>query len=151
MPATDSRDHLDKAVAIVVGATTAADGEAAALLGALGLPSAVLVTVLPGRTIPAAALPFVTAGAAGLATAMVLALLCILPRLGGILPGSWIHWATCDPDQITPDASTGPTQDTVQGLARIALRKHQLLRAAVLTAIAAVIALALATATAGAL
>ena len=147
----ESRDALAQAVAIVVGATAGADGKAAALLGALGLPSAVLVAVLPGRTIPAAALPLVIVGAAGLATAMVLALLCILPRLGGVLPGSWIHWATCDPAQITPDASTGPTEETVQGLARIALRKHQLLRAAVLTAVAAVIALALATATAGAL
>lgn len=140
----DTRDALATAAATTNGASGGADGKAAALLAALGLPSAVLVAVLPGRTIPAPAAPFVIAGAACLATAMVLSLLCIRSRLHDNLPGTWVYWATCDPDEIAKDASRPLTGTTVQRLARIALRKHRLLRAAIDVSIAAAINLALA-------
>lgn len=141
---SDTRDALAAAVTVTNGATAGADGKAAALLAALGLPSAVLVAVLPGRTIPAPVAPFVVAGAACLAAAMVLALLCIRSRLKDNLPGTWVYWATCDPGEIGKDASTPLTGTTVQRLARIALRKHQLLRAAIDLSIAAAVALGMA-------
>lgn len=131
-------ESIRTAAAGAVAAAGSADTKAAALLGALGLPAAVLAGLLPGQDVTGPAAVALATSATAVAVAMVAALLALLPRISGALPGTWVAWAK----HGGVDALL--TEPAVQHLARIAYRKHRLLQAAVLAALGAVAALAVA-------
>ncbi|WP_158673892.1 Pycsar system effector family protein [Streptomyces klenkii] len=146
-PGTPLPRRIEDALADVTGEIGRADAKAAALLGALGVPAAVLAAVVPGRqTTPATAVGLVISALA-LAAAMALALAALRPRLPSGPPprGTWLYWAVAEPEAVLADL-TGPATDRARAAdlgrkAQIARRKHQLLRRAIDTAGIAVAAL----------
>lgn len=129
-PAGDHR--LGQARTEVLAEMARADAKAGALLTVLGLPLAILIAAVPGRSLPAAVLGMVAAGTAGLAVAMSLALAVIRPRLGGATHGFYLHWATCT---TAHEITTGLTDDRsaahIALLSRMVRRKYKLLRHAI--------------------
>ncbi|MFE5543577.1 Pycsar system effector family protein [Streptomyces sp. NPDC056534] len=120
------------------------DAKASALLTVLGIPLAVLIAAVPGRDLPAAATVLAGLGVAGLAAAMLLVLAIVLPRLGGDARGSYLHWATCTPEEVTADLAVDRSAERLVVLSKIALKKMRALRVAIFVTAGALAALALA-------
>ncbi|MFE3996528.1 Pycsar system effector family protein [Streptomyces goshikiensis] len=120
------------------------DAKSGALLTVLGIPLAVLIAAVPGHDLPVAATVLVGLGAAGLAAAMLLALAIILPRLGGDAHGSYLHWATCTPEEVTADLAVDRSAARLVALSKVATKKMRTLRVAIFLTAGALGALALA-------
>lgn len=103
------------------------DAKASALLTALGIPLAVLVTAVPGHRLSPAAAVLTGLGAAGLLAAMVTVLLVIKPRLGLSPRGSFLHWADCTPEQLVDDLTVDRRAERVITLSRISRTKFRAL------------------------
>lgn len=128
---TPTPEQLAQAAVDAQTEITKADAKAGALLAAIGLPIAVLTAVLPGRDLPIAAAVIAAAGAAGLVTALIAALLVIRPRLGGRPAGSYLRWADATPTAIAGDIARTNKLSRIAVLSRIAARKQRMLRIAV--------------------
>ncbi|MGW6850416.1 Pycsar system effector family protein [Streptomyces virginiae] len=120
------------------------DAKASALLTVLGIPLAVLIAAVPGHHLPAAATVLAGLGVTGLAAAMLLVLAIVLPRLGGDARGSYLHWATCTPEEVTADLAVDRSAERLVVLSKIALKKMRALRIAIFVTAGALAALALA-------
>lgn len=143
-PADTITARLAQARTDVIAEMGRTDAKASALLTVLGIPLAVLIAAVPGRDLPTAATVLVGLGAAGLAAAMLLVLAIVLPRLGGDTRGSYLHWATCTPEQVTADLTVDRSAERLVTLSKIALTKMRALRVAIFTTAAALGALTLA-------
>ncbi|MGW7461002.1 Pycsar system effector family protein [Streptomyces sp. NPDC054797] len=143
-PADTTSARLLQARADVIAEMGRTDAKASALLTVLGIPLAVLIAAVPGRDIPVAATVLVGLGVAGLAAAMLLVLAIVLPRLGGDARGSYLHWATCTPEEVTADLTVDRGAERLVALSKIALKKMRALRVAIFTTAGALGALALA-------
>ncbi|MFD8992284.1 Pycsar system effector family protein [Streptomyces goshikiensis] len=144
-PAADTTSaRLLQARADVIAEMGRTDAKASGLLTVLGIPLAVLIAAVPGHDLPVAATVLVGLGVAGLAAAMVLVLAILLPRLGGDARGSFIHWATCTPEEVTADLAVDRSVERLVALSEFAVKKMRSLRVAILTTAGALGALALA-------
>ncbi|MFD3700692.1 Pycsar system effector family protein [Streptomyces sp. NPDC058646] len=143
-PADTTTARLTQARTEVIAEMGRTDAKASALLTVLGIPLAVLIAAVPGRDLPAAAAVLVGLGVAGLAAAMLMVLAIVLPRLGGDTRGSYLHWATCTPEEVTADLSVDRGAERLVALSKIALKKMRALRIAIFTTAGALGALALA-------
>ncbi|AWZ06877.1 MULTISPECIES: Pycsar system effector family protein [unclassified Streptomyces] len=143
-PADTTTARLAQARTDVIAEMGRTDAKASALLTVLGIPLTVLIAAVPGRDLPTAATVLVGLGAAGLAAAMLLVLAIVLPRLGGDARGSYLHWATCTPEQVSADLAVDRSAERLVVLSKIALKKMRALRVAIFTTAGALGALALA-------
>ncbi|MFI0062491.1 Pycsar system effector family protein [Streptomyces virginiae] len=75
---------------------------------------------------------------------MLLVLAIVLPRLGGDTRGSYLHWATCTPEEVTADLAVERSAERLVVLSKIALKKMRALRTAIFVTASALAALALA-------
>ncbi|WP_415961980.1 Pycsar system effector family protein [Streptomyces sp. 021-4] len=147
--ATDTK--LKQARTDVVAEISRTDSKASALLAAFGIPLAVLVAAVPGQDLPLPAAILVGLGAVGLVAAMLVVLLVVRPRLGGNTRGSYLHWATCTPQQVRADLATDLTAQRIIALSQIAVAKYRALRTAIDITAGALVLLVLALAAALAL
>lgn len=147
--ATDAK--LLQARTDVVAEISRTDSKAAALLTAFGIPLAVLVAAVPGHDLPAPAGILVGLGAVGLVAAMLVVLLVVRPRLGGNARGSYLHWATCTPEEVRADVTVDRTAERVVKLSQIAAEKYRALKVAIDITAGALVLLVLALAAALAL
>ena len=115
----------------VVAEISRTDSKASALLAAFGIPLAVLVAAVPGQDLPVPAAILVGLGAVGLVAAMLVVLLVVRPRLGGNTRGSYLHWATCTPEEVRADLAVDLTADRVVKLSQIAAAKYRALKVAI--------------------
>lgn len=129
--AAPTEARLAQARTEVIAEMGRTDAKASALLTVLSLPLAVLIAVVPGHDLPAAATVAAGIGAAALAAAMLLVLLIVRPRLGGDVSGSYLHWATCTPEQAAADIASDRSAERIVILSRIAARKFRALRLAI--------------------
>ncbi|MET9957101.1 Pycsar system effector family protein [Streptomyces sp. NPDC006339] len=143
-PPASTADRVTAALAAVLAEITRTDGKAGALLTALGLPLAVLVAVLPGGALSGPAAVLAALGAVGLLAAMLTVLAVIRPRITKALPGSYLHWAGCTPEELASDLAADPVHHAAQviHLSQIAVRKYKALRLAADLARAALVLLA---------
>ncbi|MFJ4879933.1 Pycsar system effector family protein [Streptomyces sp. NPDC088745] len=148
---TPAATRLQQARTEVIAEIGRTDSKAAALLAAFGLPLAVLVAVVPGKEITTAATVLIGLGAAGLVAAMLVVLLAVRPRIGGTTRGSYLHWATCTPEQLRADVAADNNAEQIVKLSRIAAAKYRRLRLAIDITAGALVLLALALAAALAL
>ncbi|MFD4178154.1 Pycsar system effector family protein [Streptomyces anulatus] len=139
---------LQQARTDVVAEISRTDSKASALLAAFGIPLAVLVAAVPGRDLPIPAAILVGLGAVGLVAAMLVVLLVVRPRLGGNTRGSYLHWATCTPEQVRTDLATDLTAERIIRLSQIATAKYRALKTAIDITAGALVLLVLALATA---
>ncbi|MFC8014090.1 Pycsar system effector family protein [Streptomyces cinereoruber] len=140
---TDSTStSLDASLAYTAGDLARTDTKAGLLLTLDGLLVAALS--LAGTDLAGLALALAVVGSAALIASVVLALLVIRPRLskGREDRGGYIYLATAAPADITEALAADHRIPRLQALARIALRKMQLLRLAGDAALVAVVAIA---------
>ncbi|MDX3537210.1 DUF5706 domain-containing protein [Streptomyces sp. MB09-01] len=89
------------------------------------------MAAVPGHDLPAAATVAAGIGAAALASAMILVLLIVRPRLGGDVSSSYLHWATCTPEEAAADIASDRSAERIVVLSRIAAKKFRVLRLAI--------------------
>jgi hypothetical protein len=125
------------------------DGKSGVLLTSFSLPLAVLVTAVPGHTLPRTAAVLVGAGVVGLVAAMLVVLLVVRPRLARAARGSFLYWAECTPEVLLNPSDHTARAAHVIHLSQLAHRKYRGLRlagdvtAASLAALAAALLVAL--------
>lgn len=143
MTATGPAARITAETTAVLAEITRTDSKAGALLTALGLPLAVLVGVLPGAGLSGPAAVLAALGGVGLLAAMLTVLAVLRPRITTVLPGTYLHWARCTPEELAADLAA-PTAHGPQliHLSQIALRKYEGLRLAGDLAAAALVLLA---------
>lgn len=129
--AAPTEARLAQARTEVIAEMGRTDAKASALLTVLSLPLAVLIATVPGHNLPVAATVAAGIGAAALAAAMLLILLIIRPRLGGDVTGSYLHWATCTPQEAAADIASADIAERIVVLSKIAARKFRALRLAI--------------------
>ncbi|MFB6755504.1 hypothetical protein ACFCX6_31830, partial [Streptomyces sp. NPDC056353] len=78
---SDVDARLDAEMTTAFAEISRTDGKSAVLLTSFSLPLAVLVTAVPGHTLPRAAAVLVGTGVVGLVAAMLVVLLVVRPRL----------------------------------------------------------------------
>ncbi|MFC8013556.1 Pycsar system effector family protein [Streptomyces cinereoruber] len=141
-PAPTASANVDSALAYTASDLSRTDTKAGLVLTLDGLLVAALS--LAGTDLAGLALALAVVGSAALITSVVLALLVIRPRLsrGREDRGGYIYLATADPADITEALAADHRVTRLQALARIALRKMQLLRLAGDAALVAVVAIA---------
>ncbi|MEU2076618.1 Pycsar system effector family protein [Streptomyces sp. NPDC013489] len=122
---------LTQARADVTAEIGRTDAKASALLAAFSLPLAVLVAAVPGHDLNTGAAILTGLGAVGLVAAMLVVLLVVRPRLGGNSRGSYLHWATCTPEQVVADLAVDRSAERVVKLSQIATAKYKALRVAI--------------------
>ncbi|MER8116289.1 Pycsar system effector family protein [Streptomyces sp. NPDC094031] len=137
-------EQLAQAHAEVMAEIARTDGKASALLTALGIPLAVLVAVLPGKELPAAGTILAGVAVAGVVAAMLATLRVLQPHLGNATHGSFLHWATCTPDEVLADLAVDRRKGQLVVRSQIARRKFAMLRTAIHITAASVVVLALA-------
>ncbi|WP_431776504.1 Pycsar system effector family protein [Streptomyces cucumeris] len=140
--------HLQQARTDVTAEISRTDSKASALLTAFGIPLAVLVAAVPGHDLPTASAILVGIGALGLVAAMLVVLLVVRPRLGGNVRGSYLHWATCTPEEIRADVTVDRTAERIAKLSQIAAAKYRALKLAIDITAGALVVLLLALAVA---
>lgn len=62
---------------------------------------------------------------------MILVLLIVRPRLGGDVSSSYLHWATCTPEEAAADIASDRSAERIVVLSRIAAKKFRVLRLAI--------------------
>ncbi|MDA5279947.1 Pycsar system effector family protein [Streptomyces sp. Isolate_45] len=129
---TDITPRLEAASATVLAEISRTDAKSAVLLTAFSLPLAVLVASIPGRSLSGVAAALNAAGAVGLILAMLVVLIVVRPRLGRVLPGSYLYWASATPEEVIQDLQK-PTHrvEHVMQLSSIARRKYRGLQIAI--------------------
>ncbi|MEW1723867.1 Pycsar system effector family protein [Streptomyces sp. NPDC093109] len=137
--------RLDAALDITLAEIGRSDTKAGNLLGALGLPLAVLVAVVPGRDLPAAAAVLAGTGTIGLIAAMLIVLLVVRPDITGRPRGSYLYWADCTPAEVVEDLTHDHRAEHLVQLAILARAKYRALRWAIHVTAAALLALVAAT------
>ncbi|MEV0437771.1 Pycsar system effector family protein [Streptomyces spectabilis] len=144
-PSVRSEDErLAQAHAEVMAEIARTDGKASALLTALGIPLAVLVAALPGRELPASGTVLASIAVAGMVAAMLATLRVLQPHIGNATQGSFLHWASCTPDEVLADLAVDRRKAQLVVRSQIARRKFAMLRAAIHITAASVVVLALA-------
>ncbi|MEU8764975.1 Pycsar system effector family protein [Streptomyces sp. NPDC048659] len=134
---------LDEALAYTAADLTRTDTKAGLLLTLDGLLVAALG--IAGTNLSGLGLAAAVIGATALIASVILALLVIRPRLTSRGPadrGGYIYLAQADPADLAEALAGDHRLTRLQTLARIALRKMQLLRIAGDTALVAVVAIA---------
>ncbi|WP_331735290.1 DUF5706 domain-containing protein (plasmid) [Streptomyces goshikiensis] len=129
--AAPTEARLAQARTEVIAEMGRTDAKASALLTVLSLPLAVLIALVPGHDLPGAATVAAGIGAAALAAAMLLVLLIVRPRLGGQVGGSYLHWATCTPQEAAADIAAYRSAERIVVLSQIAAKKFRALRLAI--------------------
>lgn len=130
----DIDTRLDAETTTAFAEISRTDGKSGVLLTSFSLPLAVLVTAVPGHTLPRAAAVLVGAGVVGLVAAMLVVLLVVRPRLARAARGSFLYWAECTPEVLLEDLQN-PSDHTARAahlihLSRMARRKYRGLRLA---------------------
>ncbi|EDY49047.1 Pycsar system effector family protein [Streptomyces clavuligerus] len=69
----------------------------------------VVLATVPGRDLPSHSALLIGTGALGLAAAVVVVLLVVRPSLSGAPHGTFLHWATCTPQEVAADLATTGT------------------------------------------
>jgi hypothetical protein len=124
--------RLDAATRTVLAEISRTDAKAGVLLTAFSLPLAALVAAMPDQPLPGTAAVLAGTGVTGLATAMLVVLTVVRPRLGGARRGSFLYWSLCTEDELVEDLhSPKDTAAHLIHLSRIAKRKYTGLRLAV--------------------
>jgi Family of unknown function (DUF5706) len=128
-----SDTNLEKAIATTLGEIGRTDEKAALLFNALGLPLAVLIAAVPGRShFAGSAAALLGVGVVSLVLALLVVLLVVRPRVKSPGRGSFLHWADCTPDEVVEDlADTNNRVEHLVRLSRIAKVKFLGLRIAV--------------------
>ncbi|MFG2738447.1 Pycsar system effector family protein [Streptomyces harbinensis] len=119
--------RLDAALATAVAQQGRADSKAATLLT---LDSILVAgfSAMAGQ-MPTAAWPVAAAAVAALIVSATLAILVIRPNLGGTDRGSFIHWSLIDTDEVLVESLREDHRPAhLRVMARITLKKMQLVR-----------------------
>ncbi|MFI9332925.1 Pycsar system effector family protein [Kitasatospora sp. NPDC052868] len=126
----------------------ATDGKSGTLLTGLGLPLAVLTAAVQGRELTTVATVLVGLGGAALVVALLLVLLAVRPFLAppDTARGSFLYWSKCEElGELVADVAAETTSEhraeRIRDLARLAHRKHALIRHAIHTTIGALVLL----------
>ncbi|MFI1726436.1 Pycsar system effector family protein [Streptomyces sp. NPDC020489] len=145
IPAPDTRTdkNLEAACTTLAGEIARTDGKASLLLAFNGAVLAGLAAAA-GHPLPTVAKVFAVAAVLALATAAVLLLLVVRPRLGGSDRASFPYWARLDDDAIQASMGGDSRPARIRVLSTIAVRKFTQLRSAVDTTLAALALLLLA-------
>ncbi|MEV3858461.1 Pycsar system effector family protein [Streptomyces sp. NPDC050095] len=143
MAATDD-ERLALAHAEVMAEIGRTDTKATALLTALAIPLAVLVAAIPGHHLSTAGITLLSIAVAGLIAAMLVTLFVLRPHIGNTTQGSFLHWATCTPDEALADLAVDRRKGQLVVRSKIARRKYAVLGVAIYLTAGSVVVLALA-------